>query len=215
MPELEFSVESVSTVSGTLTPVLRFRLRAQEASGSRVDTVALSCQIMIETRRRTYQPREQEALLDLFDRPSRWGDTLKTMLWTHAATMVPGFDQETRFDLDVQCSSDVTVAAGKYFHALESGDVPLTFQFSGTVFYAAEDGSLQISRIAWTKEATFRLPVATWRQMMSEHYPEGTWICIRTDVFDRLHRYKSRRGTPTWDGVFGALLDASEEKVSP
>ncbi len=53
--------------------------------GRDIDTIALSCQIMIEAVRRPYAAAEQEALLDLFGTPERWGTSLKTMLWTHAA----------------------------------------------------------------------------------------------------------------------------------
>lgn len=37
--------------------------------------------------------------------------------------------------------------------------MPLNFLFSGTVFYADENGALQVAPIPWNKEAPFRLPV--------------------------------------------------------
>ena len=61
------------------------------------------------------------------------------------------------------CSSDFSLAATKYFAALDDGDVPLCFLFSGTVFYEAGDAALQVAQIPWDKEAVFRLPAATWR----------------------------------------------------
>ena len=210
MPDLEFRVVGAEPVGGALTPIMRFRLEVSETTGVRVDTVALACQIMLETRRRSYDAREGGALLDLFGDRARWGDTLKTMLWTHASVMVPGFDESTTVNVDVPCTLDVSVAAGKYFFALDSGEVPLVFQFSGTVFIDV-DGALQIERIPWSKEAQFRLPIATWQAMMNEHYPEGVWICLRRDVFDRLSRYKSHRGRPTWEQAFADLLDAASE----
>lgn len=210
MPELGFRVVGAEPVVGALTPVMRFRLQITEETGAHVDTIALACQIMLETRRRTYDSREQEALLDLFGERSRWGDTLKTMLWTHASVMVPGFAGATTVDVDVPCTMDVSIAAGKYFFALEGGEVPLLFQFSGTVFEDA-DGALQIERIPWTQEAQFRFPVATWQQMMDEHYPEGVWVCLRRDVFDKLYRYKAHSGRPTWERVFEDLLDGVRE----
>lgn len=210
MSELGFRVAGAEPVVGALTPVMRFSLEITEESGADVDTVALACQIMLETRRRTYAAREQEALLDLFGERSRWGDTLKTMLWTHASVMVPRFTGATMVAVDVPCTLDVSIAAGKYFFALEGGEVPLLFQFSGTVFEDVE-GALQIERIPWTQEVQFRLPVATWRQMMDEHYPEGVWVCLRRDVFDRLHRYKAHSGRPTWEQVFEDLLAGARE----
>ena len=35
--------------------------------------------------------------------------------------------------------------------------------------------------------------------MMEHYYPNTAWLCLRKDVFDRLYRYKSRRGLPTWE----------------
>ncbi len=47
----------------------------------------------------------------------------------------------------------------EYFYALADGDMPLTVFFSGTVFHADENGSLQISKICWACEAKYRFPV--------------------------------------------------------
>jgi Family of unknown function (DUF6084) len=88
------------------------------------------------------------------------------MHWTHADTVVPAFDERIEVDLLVPCTFDFNVAATKFFHALEEGEVPLTFLFSGTVFYRADDSGLQATRISWTKEAQFRLSAEVWRKMM-------------------------------------------------
>jgi hypothetical protein len=215
VPDLDFAVESVAAVDGSLTPLLEFGLRIEEADGREIDTIALSCQIMIEAVRRPYVASEQEALLDLFGTPERWGTSLKTMLWTHAAMVVPGFEGRTAARLAVPTSFDLSLAPTKYFFALEGGEVPLTFQFSGTVFYRDVQGALMTERIAWTKEARFRLPVAVWRDLIDRHYPDGAWLCLRRDVFERLYRYKARRAVPTWEMIVDELLEnASTEAVS-
>ncbi len=46
--------------------------------------------------------------------------------------------------------------------------------------------------IPWHKEAAFRLPVALWRDMMERYYPNGAWLCLHRDVFDRLARFQTR-----------------------
>jgi hypothetical protein len=215
VPDLDFAIESVVAVDGSLTPLLEFGLRIEEADGREIDTIALSCQIMIEAVRRPYAAREQEALLDLFGTPQRWGTTLKTMLWTHASMVVPGFEGRAAVKLTVPTSFDLSLAPTKYFFALEDGEVPLTFQFSGTVFYRAADEMLMTERIPWTKETRFRLPVVVWRDLIARHYPDGAWLCLRRDVFDRLYRYKSRRAVPTWETVIDELLEkASAEAIS-
>ncbi|MBJ7594159.1 MAG: hypothetical protein JF886_04725 [Candidatus Dormibacteraeota bacterium] len=215
MPDLDFAIEDVTAVDGSLTPLLEFGLRVEEADGRDIDTIALSCQIMIEAVRRPYAASEKEALLDLFGTPERWGTSLKTMLWTHAAMVVPGFEGTTTVKLAVPTSFDLSMAPTKYFFALENGDVPLTFQFSGTVFYRDSAGALMTERISWSKEARFRLPVSVWSELMDRHYPDGAWLCLRRDVFDRLYRYKARRAVPTWETVVDELLEKASAEAVP
>ena len=68
--------------------------------------------------------------------------------------------------------------------------------FSGTVFYADSDGSLQVAPISWDQEAKFRLPVQVWRDMMDAYYPNGAWLHVRRDVFDRLYRLEDAARHP-------------------
>ena len=110
-----------------------------------VHSVALRCQIQLEVTRRQYSAEDQEQLRDLFGEPERWGQTLKTMLWTHASVVAPAFQDSAVVDLPVPCTFDFNVAATKYFHGLADGDVPLSFLFSGTVFYADGDGAVASS----------------------------------------------------------------------
>jgi hypothetical protein len=132
------------------------------------------------------------------------------MLWTHTSAVVPAFTGSTVVDLPVPCTYDFNLAAAKYFYALEGGEVPLCLLFSGTVFYAAGDGALQVAPIPWEKETTFRLPVRVWKDMMELYYPNSAWLCLRKDVFDRLYRYKSSRALPTWEQALENLLAAGE-----
>ena len=137
------------------------------------------------------------------------------MLWTHADVVVRPFVGSTSVDLPVPCSYDFGLAATKYFDALEGGEIPLCFLFSGTIFYEAEDGRLQVAQVPWEKEASFKLAAATWQTVMDLHYPNGAWFRLRKDVFDRLSEYKSRRGLPTWEQALEKLLSAAEEQVAP
>ena len=98
------------------------------------------------------------------------------------------------------------MASAKYFSGLEDGEAPLSLLFSGTVFYQAEDGALRISQIAWSKEAEFAMPIAVWKEMMDRYYPNTAWLCLRRDVFDRLHQYKVDRGIPTWEQTLESIL---------
>ena len=224
MPDLTFTVERAEVAPFAAAPLLLFRLRiassaatataaAAPASGA-VASISLHGQIQIEAARRRYTAAEQDGLQDLFGTPQRWGDTLRTMLWTHTTIVVPPFDGECAIDLPVPCSYDLNVAVTKYFYALEEGEIPLMLQFSGTVFYRNADDALQVAPIPWHKEAPFRLPVSLWRDMMERYYPNGVWLCLQRDVFDRLARYKSQSGFASCEQAVAVLLDGIEEDIS-
>jgi hypothetical protein len=214
MPDLSFKVESASVVPFAAVPMIAFQLKIKNAvTDEKIHTIALRCQIQIETTRRRYTPEEQERLLDLFGEPDRWSQTLRSMLWTNANVVVPGFEgSETVVDLQVPCTFDFNVAATKYFEGLDDGDIPLNLLFSGTVFYAPADSPLQVAPISWEQEARYKLPVKVWRQMMDAYYPNTVWINLRKDVFDRLYRYKMQHGIPTWEQAVERAL-ASEMEV--
>jgi hypothetical protein len=215
MPELSFQIEGAKVVPFHATPTIAFQLQiANAAEGEKIQTVVLHCQIQIEVTRRRYAPREQERLRDLFGPSERWSQTLRTMLWTHADTVVPSFPGvSTVVDLQVPCSFDFNVAATKYFAGLAEGEIPLRMLFSGTVFYSPAVGPLQVAPISWEQEAKFRLPVKLWHEMMVAYYPNSVWINLRRDVFDRLYQYKMQRGIPTWEQALEQVL-LSEEAVS-
>jgi hypothetical protein len=214
MPEFNFQIEEAEVVAHAASPLLAFKLRLTTAHPEEtIHTVALRCQIQLEVTRRKYTSDDQEKLLDLFGEPSRWGQTLKTLLWTHANLVVPSFHGTTVVDLPVPCTFDFNVAATKYFDGLTDGEVPICVQFSGTVFFAAPEGGLQVAPISWDKEARFRLPVKTWRNMMRSYYPNSAWLCLHKDAFDRLYRYKVRHGIPTWEEALERVIPV-EEAVS-
>jgi hypothetical protein len=184
---------------------LRIRLE-NKIEAEEIRSIMLQCQIRIETTRRPYTPSEQRQLRDLFGTPERWNQTLHSMLWTNGSVVVPPFRGATSVDLPVPCTFDLTVATAKYFNGLEAGAVPLTLLFSGSVFYLAADDRLQVTQIAWDKEASFALPVEDWKKMMDAHYPNMAWLGVRRDVFNRLYRYKMDRGMATWEQTLESIL---------
>jgi len=214
VPDLSFAVENAEVVRFAAAPLLAFKLRVTNADPlEAIHTVALRCQIQIEVARRRYALAEQDRLRDLFGEPERWSQTLRPLLWTHASVVVPQFTGSVTAVLPVACTFDFNVAATKYFDGLADGELPLSLMFSGTVFYGGENGALQVAPISWDKETRFRLPVAVWKEMMDLHYPNSAWLCLRRDVFDRLHQYKVRRGIPTWEDALENLLASCEEVV--
>jgi hypothetical protein len=208
LPQLAFTVESAEAVRFAAAPTVSFALRI--ASDKPVRSLALNAQIRIAPARRGYSVRDQERLVELFGPAESWGDTLRTFRWAQAAIQVPPFDEHTSVELAVPCTYDLEVAAAKYFYALDEGDVPLEFLFSGTVFFLGEHGVLQTAQIPWDCEAAYRMPVQVWKQAMEHHFPGSAWLRVRDDVFERLVDYKARHALPTWDATLDELLAGRE-----
>ncbi|MEO8378618.1 MAG: DUF6084 family protein [Acidobacteriota bacterium] len=203
MPELQFAIEGVEAVAWAAVPQVAFKLVI--TSPEPICNLALQCQLQIEPVRRRYSGDEQRKLVDLFGEPSRWGETLRTMLWTHVPVTTGAFAGVTRTEVIVPCTFDFNVAVTKYLYGLEGGEIPLRFLFSGSVFYD-DDGRLQITQLSWSSEATYRLPVEVWQRMMDLYYPNSAWLTLRRDVFDRLLQYKAVHGLTTWEQTLERLL---------
>jgi len=212
MPDLSFLVEGAQPVDYAATPMLALKLRvANSEEDEQVHAVILDCQVRIEAARRRYADEERDGLADLFGEPARWAQTVRSLLWTNVSVNVPPFRGEVLVDLHVPCTYDFNLQVTKYFDSLAAGEVPLTLLFSGSVFFAGEGGGLQVSRVSWSQEAGYRLPVALWKDVMARYYPNSAWLNLRKDVFDRLAAYKRRRGIPTWEQAVESLLLGAEE----
>ncbi len=211
MPDLDFSVDGAAPLPYAVTPTLAFKLRITSDSDAEIRGVALDCQIRIEATRRRYDPREKGRLNELFGAPERWSQTVRSLLWTHAHVNVPPFAGGVMVELPVGCTYDFDVVATKYLVALSEGEIPLVLLFSGSIFYSTPDGTLRMARIPWSKEASFGLPVSTWRGLMDTYFPDSAWLRVRKDVFDRLLAYRTRRGALDWDDVIDRLLGSARE----
>lgn len=212
MPPLTFRINGAEAVPYAATPQVNLKIRVACADPSIcIQNILLQCQIQIEPARRHYDAAEQEKLKDLFGAPSRWGQTLRQMLWANSSVTVPSFQEQTIVDVPLPCTFDFNVAVTKYLYGLESGEVPLCVLFSGTIFYEGENGQLQVAKIPWDHEANYRLPVRVWKEMMDVYYPNAAWLCLQRDVFDQIYRYKIERGILTWDRAIQSLLVAAEE----
>jgi hypothetical protein len=212
MPDLDFKIAGVESAARGLAPLLRFNVEVTNVPADEaIHSVMLQAQIRIQSPQRRYNAAEKEKLLDLFGLPSRWGETLRERMWTTSNTTVGEFAGRTEAHLSVPCTYDLNIAATKYFYALEEGEVPLLFLFSGTVFYAGPDDRLQAQQISWNKEAAYRMPVRVWREVMEAHYPNSAWLYLHRDVFDRLYAYKRAHGLATWDQTLEQLLAPATE----
>ncbi|MFE1776719.1 DUF6084 family protein [Streptomyces sp. NPDC059008] len=214
MTDLSFVCTGVRADPYAAAPTLLFRLRLSAPDPAvRVHAVALRCQIRIEPARRGYRPDEAEALADLFGDRSRWSSTLHPLQFAQVSLVVPGFTGECEVDLPVPCSYDLDVAAGRYFHALRDGEVPLLLLFSGTVFAGA--GGFQVQPVPWNKEASVRMPVTVWQEMTEAHFPGCGWLRLPRETLDALLAYRSRRALPSWQATVEALLAGADGPEPP
>jgi len=205
VPDLRFQVEDISATPNAAVPQLSFKLRITNEQPGAVHSVALRAQIQIEPVRRRYTPAEQEHLKELFGEPERWSKSLHPLVWTNENLNVPGFSGTSVIDIPVACTFDFNVAVTKYIYGLEDGEIPMTLLFSGTVFYPGPMG-LQIAQIPWDRDASCRLPVRVWKEMMDQFYPDTAWICLPRGIFDRVNEFRARNGISSWEQTFERLL---------
>lgn len=211
-PQLEFAVEGAEAVRHAAVPTLFIRLRIERRGGGPVHSVGLTTQIRIAATRRSYDEHARERLTDLFGPTEQWSRSLRSFLWTHVVVQVPAFTDATYLDLPVVCTYDLEASGTKYIDALADGEVPLELLFSGTIFYAGDDGRLQVAPMPWDREAEFRMPVSVWRETMDRHFPNSAWLRVDREQFDRLAAYKARHMHPTWDHAVKALLQEAGEE---
>lgn len=208
MSDFRFTVLEVVAEPYAMAPQLTARLRVEETTGQRVHAIVLRCQVRVEPQRRRYGPAEQNGLRGLFGERDRWADTLKPFQWMQCNTTVQGFTSRSETDLALPCTYDLDVIGTRYLHALDAGDVPLAFLFSGTVFIRGTSG-FEVEQIPWACEARHALPVAVWRQMIDSYYPNTGWLRVGSEVLTQLADYRSRHGLVSWDETMQKLLAAA------
>jgi hypothetical protein len=206
--EPEFRIVSAHGRRYAAVPAIEFDVHVSEPTGQAVYAIALSAQVMIEPARRAYDSGTHERLVELFGAPERWATTTRSLVWHQSEAVVPAFTGATTFRIAVPASYDMEVASSKYLHGLPDGEVPLAFNFNGTVHYRGEDGRLQMSLVPWSCTAEFRLPVETWREVIDHYYPHTGWIPLQDGTLRALQAEKARRALPTLDACVAELLEA-------
>jgi hypothetical protein len=208
--DVTFQVLDVAPERYAVTPILAAEIAISAAGDEPIQAIALRCQVRIEPLRRSYTDEEAPGLLDLFGPRERWAATQRNFLWLHATAMVPGFVGTTRATLPLPCTYDVEVAATKYFHALRDGTIPLQFLFSGTIFDAGQH-VLRVRQVPWECEDSFDMPVAVWRALVAQHYPDSGWVRLSHDTITALCSFKSARGLLSVDDAVNALLTGTDQ----
>ena len=205
MADLIFGCTDATAERYSATPTLTLSLAITERSGVLVHAIALRCQIRIEPHRRRYSAAEAQRLHDLFGDPSRWAETVKPIQLATVTTMIPAFTGVVEADLQVPCTYDLEVASARYLQGLDDGTIPLLLLFSGTVFVDT-GGGFSVELVPWSAEASYRMPVSVWRDLVNAHFPGSAWLRCSQDTLDALSDFKARRALPTWDATLLALL---------
>jgi len=211
-PWLKFEISSAVPVLHAAVPTLSFGLDITDRGEREVFMAALTIMIQIEPVKRAYEPEERERLAELFGEPHRWATSAQRLLWSTESVLVKPFSGRTSTEMQVLCNYDLELAATRYFHLVDGGEVPLAFHVNGTVYYAAQDGGLQMVQIPWDTVADFRLPVETWKRMIDAYYPQRGWLPLQRETLEALRRRKVARGLPTYDQAVAELLDRAEQE---
>lgn len=209
MVELDFALRGVAPASWTATPTLELRVGvATRRARISVANVLLRCTVRLEAGARVYTPEERSRLRELFGEGSVWERAARSLVWTQATCLVPGFEGETEISVALPCSYDLAALSSKYLRALECADVPITAQFSGSIFYQ-DDHGLRVMQIGWDSEAVHRVPVSLWREAMAGHFPNAGILTLDHDTYQRLDHYRTSHGFLDFEHALESLLAAS------
>jgi hypothetical protein len=211
-PWLAVEVAGVTPVLHAAAPTLSFALEISDRGDREVFMAALSIMIQIEPVKRRYEDGERERLAELFGEPHRWATSAQRLLWSTESVLVKPFSGQTSVEMQVLCNYDLELAATRYFHALEDGEVPLALHVNGSVYYAGEGGRLQIVQVPWDTVADYRLPLAVWRRMIDSYYPDRGWLPLQRQTLEALRRRKVERGLPTYEAAVAELLGETGER---
>lgn len=210
LPAPSFTVLGVDVQKVASGPSLKFTMGVNETTGKEIFTIALMVQIHIDPAQRKFDAETKQKLFELFGEPSRWATTTRSFLWSQIFVLVPSFIGATTFDVPVLSNFDLELAATKFFYSLPDGEIPMTFHFSGSIYYKEDDGRIQIVQVPWSCSAQFRLPVERWRAMVDFYYPNTGWIAMQRQTLDKLLEYKAKEGLSTFDACISKLLGVED-----
>ncbi|HXO08640.1 MAG TPA: DUF6084 family protein [Solirubrobacteraceae bacterium] len=211
-PEPEFAITGAAHIAFAAVPTMLFSASADDRSGHRIQSIALTAQVMIDPAKRGYDPDTRARLAELFGPPASWAPATSGLAWARVSAAVPGFTGATPFGIEVPCTYDLEVAAAKYFYAVRDGEIPLSFHFNGNVFFYGTDDRLQVVPVPWSCTAQYKFPVAAWRAMIAEHYPGGGWVRLDERTLETLNDRRGRRGLPSFDACIAELLEITGER---
>jgi hypothetical protein len=206
-PQLEFAVAGARALPRAIVPTIALTLAIEKLTGPPVRSLTLCVRVDIAPARRPYDEAEAERLTPLFGTPAQWEGSLRALPWTRTTVLVGAVSERTTIDAPLPCTYDFEVAAATYLHALGDGDIPIELMFSGTIFYADAERGVQAAPIPWDREASYRLPIAVWREAMRNVFGDSAWLRLPRATFERLCAYRRELGAPGWKQAMESLLE--------
>ena len=212
MGEIDFKVLDVKAQPYAAAPTLAFRMRIEEPSGAVIHSISLHCQIRIEPQRRRYSRDEEERSAGIVRRDARNGATRSSRFCGRTSIRWCAVSRAAYRESICRCRAPTTSKSPppSIFIRWATATFPLLFLFSGTVFAKWPTG-LSVSQLAWHKDATYRMPVRVWRELMDLYFPNGGWLRLHRETLDELLKFKARYALATWDQVIEVLLRAAGE----
>ena len=208
MSPVSFEVVGARVEAYAAVPTLMLRLRITAADGEPVHAIALRCQIMIEPKRRHYDPDEEHRLTELFGETPRWGDTLRPFLWTNVSHHGRRLHRHHRDRPADHVHVRLRDRRGQV-HALARRRRDPDRRDVLRHGVRTQRRGLNAAPVSWSEEASYRLPVSLWRDMMDLYFPNTGWLRLRRETLDALQRYKAERALLTWDETVRAAAEGS------
>lgn len=213
MPDLDFEITSADVKPQAAVPTLVFRLQiSNDIEDEEIYAVGLKSQVRIESVHRKYDEETKPLLRDVFGSSERWDENLKSLYWKQVTIPVPRFTGQTQIEIPLECSEDLSTSVGKYFYALEKGEIPLTFIFKGSVFYKGSEDTIQVTPVPWEKEASYNMPVSLWNNLREAYFPDSKYLRVPHELFDKLYAYKTKSIHPTINKCLESLVDEGLKK---
>lgn len=213
MPDLDFEIISADVKPQAAVPTIVFNLQiTNDIEDEEIYAVGLKSQIRIEAVHRKYDEEAKSLLREVFGKPERWDENLKSLYWKQVTIPVPRFTGQTQVEIPLECSEDLSTSVGKYFYAIEEGEVPLTFIFKGSVFYKGSEDTIQVTPVPWEKEASYNMSISVWNNLREAYFPDSKYLRVSHELFDKLYTYKTKSIHPTLNKCLGSLVDEGLKK---
>ncbi|TFE67521.1 DUF6084 family protein [Methylacidiphilum caldifontis] len=209
--DLSLEVLQAYPKSQCLCPTLIFVIQASYFGKLSFNSALLRAQVMIEPKQRIYGNKEHLKVSQRFGNPS----SINSLFWTEKIFFLSQIKGIQTYELPIEIRDEHESAIWEFTSSLETGNIFLRFLFNGVCFFLTQENRMQVQSIPWTTEATFELPISLWKETIRQHYPNGLWLRIDLDLYQKLQDYQYRNSLPSLEKSIESLLEKSFPKDQP